>query len=49
MQARHTNENKQFWPKYKIMTYQNMEKQHFYWKTGKFVYLALFMDIKGSN
>ena len=26
-----------------------MEIQHFYWKTCKFVYLALFMDIKGSN
>ena len=49
-QAGHTNENKQFWPKYKIMTITEMWKYSIFTKkTCKFVYLALFMDIKGSN
>ena len=47
MQAGHTNENKQFWPKYKIITITEMWKYSIF--TGKFMYLALFMDIKGSN
>ena len=50
MLARHTNENKQFWPKYKIITITKMWKYSIFTKkTCKFVYLALFMDVKGNN
>ena len=50
MLAKHTNENKQFWPKYWIMNItKKWENNIFIKKTCKFVYLALFMVVKGSN
>ena len=49
MLANNTNENKQFWPKYKIINITGVSNISFYWKNCKFIILALFTGWIWSN